>query len=78
MTLQFEPLRKLKNFKEDYLMEQRIASTGGADVPICAENMKKITKELNAEGFELTFIAIQSKDNNPATFTDAILVFTKK
>lgn len=59
-------------------MEQRIASTGGADVPICAENMKKITKELNAEDFELTFIAIQSKDNNPAAFTDAILVFTKK
>lgn len=59
-------------------MEQRIASTGGADVPICAENMKRITKELNAEGFELTFVAIQSKDNNPAAFTDAILVFTKK
>lgn len=59
-------------------MEQKVASVGGADVPICTEKIKEITKELNAEGFELTFVAIQSKDNNPAAYTDAILVFTKK
>ena len=29
-------------------MEQRVTSTGGADIPICTENIKKITKELNA------------------------------
>lgn len=59
-------------------MEQRIASTGGADFPICTEKVKTITKEMNTEGFELTFVTTQSKNNDPSAYTDAMLVFTKK
>lgn len=59
-------------------MEQRITWTGGADFPICTEKVKAITKEMNAEGFELTFVTTQSKNNEPSAYTDAMLVFTKK
>lgn len=59
------------------LIEQQIATASGADVPLCTEHIKKITKEMNAKGYKLTFVAPLSKDNNPALFTEAILVYTK-
>ena len=59
-------------------MERKISWATGADIALCRECVKERVKEMNKEGFELTFIAIQSKDNNPASLTEAILVFTKK
>lgn len=72
----FEPLNNKKG--EANLMEQKVEHVYGVDFPICARNMDSTVKKLNGEGFELTFITTQSKDNDPAKFTDAMLVFTKK
>ena len=59
-------------------MEQRVSWKAGADLPICTEEVNKLTKKMNADGFELTLISVQCRDNNPSAYTEAMLVFTKK
>ena len=59
-------------------MEQKVKWAMGASLAICITQIDIKTKGMNKEGFELTGVTIQSKNNNPEERTEAVLVFTKK
>lgn len=59
-------------------MEQKIEYVGGTDFPICTDKVNQLAKELNKEGFKLTFVTTQSQDNQPYNHTDVMVVFTKE
>ncbi len=59
-------------------MEQRTEWVGGADFPIATQNVNDMTQKFNKEGFKLTFVASQCRNNNPCEPTNFMLVFTKE
>ncbi len=58
-------------------MEQKVICVAGVNFHICMDSAQELAKELNKEGFALTFATTQSKNSDPTRYTEAMLVFTK-
>ena len=59
-------------------MKQEVKHVEGITFNNAVYNIKRVTDEMNWEGYKLTFATCQCYKNNPRYDTEFLLVFTKE